>query len=55
MSRPTRAAWIETAIDELKLPVEFRSRPTRAAWIETVTMPNFAIKWDVAAHTGRVD
>ena len=54
LSRPTRGAWIETALFVSSL-CKNRSRPTRGAWIETSIALTCVSDAAVAPHTGRVD
>ena len=44
MSRPTRAAWIETVATSDESEENILSRPTRAAWIETAVLRELALE-----------
>ena len=55
MSQPTRAAWIEMALNSNFAKVAKTSQPTRAAWIEIIIYANKTGTDAVAAHSGCVD
>ena len=53
-SQPTRAAWIEIGIANIR-DGDLKSQPTRAAWIEIKTLYHMFSLLLVAAHSGCVD